>query len=909
MASFEGASPSYISAHSADVILSEIRPIKLKIDALHSINVFLDEFLFNILKTACSLLTDKLRASLLKLLPTTLGKEALLEAEVELRAYWDRTGTPDACTSRDDSETFDVQWAFSLLRLKCEAYSTLNESDEDQAAENTVNEKICAAGGTPPNMSLLAPASLYLTAILEHILSNVGRVVARDSSRASATVQDLYIALCEDHTIYGPFTQMKVYAQIEQLCKTPKVRRSKSLTKNERSSRTSSPQQDVSSTKEPSLEGPIVAPINGSAASRSSSEKTRTMNIFKVNSRSSVDDAPSNHRRTSSVVSDKSSKHAATIREDISYESHTLQQEFDDLMRSSSTMKVSLTPDRLKTMEAYKQEKERGNRRPVVSFKSDSDSSHSFPLVPSRGTSRPSLLRVDSIKEDEEELGAKPSLPTTRNRQTSVSSPPTNRPVPNRVRSASTSASNAASHSFTKSSYPPSPSPPLPSNPNTSHTMIPSPRTSKAQDPFPPRKRTVQRNRASLDLDDVMAGSGDDEAFPPAPMAKTLVKQPNPKRNGPAVSANTRDLIDFLAQGPPDMGGPPSEFTTDTSFYGSAQNGKPKGAGRLQRMISKLSLSNGERSRGGDDISRQQFGRSSPSQPTSNTLSSLANRPIPPRPPPVPRPISPPESPQESSEENSFNVSRSRSASVIQKKDSVPHVAPISTAVVPAIPVREHSGSVSSRQSQTHISRQYAKDGVLVSSLSQSPNVQIPDDRPSPISPRSPKSPTRKPAPAYIDTSSQPHISRDDAHHLHHLFSKATTADECRLIFDMFLARARISFEPKAEMPYPSPSPSVAPRDPTATTGPRLEASLLELFLGGEPAPKPIVAHPKSGEKKLQTSTLIAEPESSHARGNDTFHGKVFSGKTAGSQDSYQTTVPTTQEAVHFTQNHTAVEA
>jgi hypothetical protein len=28
-----------------------------------------------------------------------------------------------------------------------------------------------------------------------------------------------------------------------------------------------------------------------------------------------------------------------------------LQQEFDDLMRSSATMKVSLTPDRLRTME------------------------------------------------------------------------------------------------------------------------------------------------------------------------------------------------------------------------------------------------------------------------------------------------------------------------------------------------------------------------------------------------------------------------------------------------------------------------------------------------------------------------------------------------------------------------------
>lgn len=106
--------PYYISSHSADVILSDIRPIKLKIEALRSINVLLDEFLYSILNTARSLSTDKLRASLLSLLPTTLGKEALLEAEVELRAYWDRTGPADVTVLEDDAKTFQLQWAFEV---------------------------------------------------------------------------------------------------------------------------------------------------------------------------------------------------------------------------------------------------------------------------------------------------------------------------------------------------------------------------------------------------------------------------------------------------------------------------------------------------------------------------------------------------------------------------------------------------------------------------------------------------------------------------------------------------------------------------------------------------------------------------------------------------------------------------
>lgn len=50
---------------------------------------------------------------MLGLLPTTLGKEALLEAEVELRAYWDRTKPPRGGLE-DDKEVFNLQWAFEV---------------------------------------------------------------------------------------------------------------------------------------------------------------------------------------------------------------------------------------------------------------------------------------------------------------------------------------------------------------------------------------------------------------------------------------------------------------------------------------------------------------------------------------------------------------------------------------------------------------------------------------------------------------------------------------------------------------------------------------------------------------------------------------------------------------------------
>lgn len=73
-----------------------------------------------ILSMARSFATDQLKAALSKLLPSALGKEALLEAEVELRAYWDRTtgGTPSQRYTENTQEfpiqpSFEVRYLFS----------------------------------------------------------------------------------------------------------------------------------------------------------------------------------------------------------------------------------------------------------------------------------------------------------------------------------------------------------------------------------------------------------------------------------------------------------------------------------------------------------------------------------------------------------------------------------------------------------------------------------------------------------------------------------------------------------------------------------------------------------------------------------------------------------------------------
>lgn len=512
----------------------------------------------------------------------------------------------------------------------------------------------------------------------------------------------------------------------------------------------------------------------------------------------------------------------------------------------------------------YKQEKESGNRRPGPV----SESEISPPAARATGR-RPSLLRrVDSIKEDEEESSPKPTppLPSTRNRQASVSARPTTSPVSSRVRSVSTSGSSVAARLFAKPSS--HTSKPVPATAAT--TVDPSPmqphRINKIQDPSLPSHARKARKRDSLDLGEVMGGSDDDQILVLAP-AKLSARPATPRSNvQDDVSANTKDLISFLSKGPPDTVGSFSDITTDG---GTSQNGKVKGTGRLQKMISKLSLGSGDRSRGLDDASSRlpaQQARKIPSQSSLKNLPSLANRPVPPRPPPAPRPISPPDSPCSFEDDSrSSGTTAAQSKSHLETSNHSEHIL---VSTVPLSPKqRVHNGTASSRHSQPHShgkrhvqpfssgkteqsvlanghvqpQRQRTVDNVqsvanpphtvseqrLDSSLPISSKVR---SRSQIASPTPPASPNHQPQQVCVDQGVQPHISREDALHMHRLFSKATTADECRLILEMFLARAGILDSKQFDKPQ---SPYC---DQAAATDSRLQASVLELLLGGEPA-------------------------------------------------------------------------
>lgn len=128
--------PSYISSRSANSLISFSRPTRIQAATLHYLNKVLDELLLHVLTSAKSLATDRIKTDgILKVLGgqsgsnsgagALLAKNAVLEAELELRNYLDdqrkeggKVPLGLSATSRwDGTDTFPVQKAYEAVSV------------------------------------------------------------------------------------------------------------------------------------------------------------------------------------------------------------------------------------------------------------------------------------------------------------------------------------------------------------------------------------------------------------------------------------------------------------------------------------------------------------------------------------------------------------------------------------------------------------------------------------------------------------------------------------------------------------------------------------------------------------------------------------------------------------------------
>ncbi|KAF8341498.1 uncharacterized protein EI90DRAFT_2905792, partial [Cantharellus anzutake] len=207
--------PTFVNARSADLILSDVRPTSITTEALRAVNILLDEILWLTLANARSLDTTRVKVGVLKSVTTQLGKDAILEAEIEIRGAFSRDKRmviPGSRMGRPSDSVllaFPVQEAFEFLRLKCQLMSSFAEFDEDPELEAKLLERLTAKSTVPLGVEQMESSPLYFTAVIEYVLSSIARVVARDSSRTTADLTVIYASLCEDPLIYPFFKNMK----------------------------------------------------------------------------------------------------------------------------------------------------------------------------------------------------------------------------------------------------------------------------------------------------------------------------------------------------------------------------------------------------------------------------------------------------------------------------------------------------------------------------------------------------------------------------------------------------------------------------------------------------------------------------------------------------------------------------
>ena len=500
--------------------------------------------------------------------------------------------------------------------------------------------------------------------------------------------------------------------------------------------------------------------------------------------------------------------------------------------------------------------------------------------------------------EDEQGKAFSKLPPASRHRQGSItfgSNPSLASLTANRNRSHSmtSSGSRAFGKKLMRNAPPPVSSSHMFHSPSLSSMHTPAPTASRQpaateQNTYPSRTRKIQRNRESLDLDDVMNGS-DDEDIPSSPTKQARLPttpRATPRSGRAHLSAHTRDLLEFLAEGPPEpLKVPDVPNGAGSPSIGAVDSGK-KNPGRLQRMISKLTLGGSDKPRASEDGKDAVRKTPSPVPPLPNkpsiaSLSPLANRPIPPR---YPRPPSPPlSSPSQSSSDEPAAAHSKTSI----RQDSVDGRSPdtqsiqsrrVSISRTPSTAPQKRDGkenTLNHVETSGHaLSNATDQEGIEIANnhghkspasagrtypITPAPSLRVSPSLTSVALP--PQTIARNPAPAPVPPALPPpeqpaqhptpsgHLTDIDVREMHRLMSRAGSADECRLILDMFLARAGIRVDRTESPPLGSLTHGETP----------LENAVVELFLGGE-APREVLSSPRRLRSKRHKKGLELRP-------------------------------------------------
>ena len=138
--------------------------------ALQLVNSFLDQLLFNFLQCARATTLTALRPAVSDVLKPKLAKDAIFNADEELREYLgggdeDDYVQPQGSSPRD----WDVELVWKRTRLRCMVYSSLGDMEEEDE-DRYMEEENLEIGADELISDVISPAvAIFLTSVLEYM--------------------------------------------------------------------------------------------------------------------------------------------------------------------------------------------------------------------------------------------------------------------------------------------------------------------------------------------------------------------------------------------------------------------------------------------------------------------------------------------------------------------------------------------------------------------------------------------------------------------------------------------------------------------------------------------------------------------------------------------------------------------
>ncbi|KAI9321370.1 hypothetical protein BX666DRAFT_2023511 [Dichotomocladium elegans] len=362
----------YICQSAANAIISEIGPHRVSNDALQAINQFLDEFLVFLLSSSLSLDLSCIKTAVFTLLPSTLGKNAIVEAELEVKAFTETEAVDYDSYERmrtlgTNGEPFPIKEALPLLREKCLEFCTLADREEHRVIPLLTNTY---------SISIVPIIAIYVTTVLEHIGEYVLTAIAMTAEHEDVEyirIKEVFLALIDDVQVGSVFHQMELREKLEKRAFAygykPRTIHSQSFQGAPRQPpRTSSAQStnvaegddfDISF-DDLDLDYDDDNPDRFSVSMfsvKSAATQYRPTSLISgstSNGTISTADSSSNSKKAFKVFKKDDSRDRPPISVSV-YDPDAPTMDFEDLIRSGNTMKVSLTPNRLKSIEIKNQ--------------------------------------------------------------------------------------------------------------------------------------------------------------------------------------------------------------------------------------------------------------------------------------------------------------------------------------------------------------------------------------------------------------------------------------------------------------------------------------------------------------------------------------------------------------------------